>query len=132
VSAAGREVLQPGFGALIGSLARDVQDLVWGELRLARAELDQKLHRIILAAVWLAGGALLAFSGLVVILQGVAFALALVLPTWAAFLIVGIAIVLIGAVFARSGLALLSLKALTPDRAVASLQKDVRLMKEQT
>jgi hypothetical protein len=132
VSAAGREVLQPGFGALIGSLARDVQDLVWGELQLARAELDQKLHRIILAAVWLAGGALLAFSGLVVILQGVAFALALVLPTWAAFLIVGIAIVLIGALSARSGLALLSLKALTPDRAVASLQKDVRLMKEQT
>ena len=132
MSTAGREVLQPGFGALIGSLARDVQDLVWGELRLARAELDQKLHRIILAAVWLAGGALLAFSGLVVILQGVAFVLALVLPTWAAFLIVGVAIVLIGAVFARSGLALLSLKALTPDRAVASLQKDVRLMKEQT
>ena len=75
-------------------------------------------------------GALLAFAGLVVILQGVALALALVLPAWAAFLIVGVAIVVIGALFARSGLAMLSLKALSPDRTIASLQKDTRLVKE--
>ncbi len=127
-----QEVSQPGFGALVGSLAKDVQDLVWGEIKLARAELDQKLHRVIMAAICLVGGALLAFAGLVVILQGVAAALALVLPTWAASLIVGVAIVAIGGLFARSGLGMLSLKALTPDRTVASLQKDARLVKEHT
>lgn len=127
-----QEVSQPGFGALVGSVAKDVQDLVWGEIKLARAELDQKLHRVIMAAIWLVGGALLAFAGLVVILQGVAAALALVLPTWAASLIVGVAIVAIGGLFAWSGLGMLSLKALTPDRTVASLQKDARLVKEHT
>jgi len=118
------------IGEIIGILANDIQDLVRGEIKLARAELDQKLHRVIMAAIWLVGGALVAFAGLVVILQGVAAALALVLPTWAASLIVGAAIVIIGAIFARSGLGMLSLKALTPDRSMASLQKDARTIKD--
>ena len=120
------------LGEIIGSLARDIQDLVQGEIRLARAELDQKLDRVIMAAIWLIGGALVAFAGLVVILQGVAAALALVLPTWAASLIVGFLIVARGAGCARSGLSMLSLKTLTPDRTAASLQKDARIVKEHT
>ena len=119
-----------GLGELLGNVAVDIQDLVRGEVRLARAELDQKLDRVIMAAIWLLGGALVAFAGLVVILQGVAAALSLVLPTWAASLIVGILIVVVGALFARSGLAMLSLKNLTPDRMASSLQKDVDVVKE--
>ena len=119
-----------GLGELLGNVAIDVQDLVRGEVRLARAELDQKLDRVIIAAIWLLGGALVAFAGLVVILQGLAAALALVLPTWAASLIVGVLIVVVGALFARSGLAMLSLKNLTPDRMASSLQKDVDVVKE--
>jgi len=118
-----------GLGALVGSLAGDLQDLVRGEIRLARAELDQKLNRVAMAAIWLLGGALVAFAGLVVILQGVAAALALVLPTWAAALVVGLLIVAVGAAFARSGLAMLSLKTLAPDRTAASLKKDVGVVK---
>ncbi len=118
------------LGPILGSIAQDVQDLVRGEIQLARAEFDQKLHRVIIAAVFLLGGALVAFAGLVVVLQGVAAALALVLPVWAASLIVGIVIVAVGALFARSGLAMLSLKTLTPTRAADSLQKDVSVLKE--
>jgi len=119
-----------GLGEVIGSLFTDLQDLFQGEIRLARAELDQKLDRVIMAAIWLIGGALVAFAGLVVILQGVAAALALYLPTWAASLIVGVLIVVVGALFARSGLAMLSLKTLTPNRTAANLQKDARVVKE--
>ena len=119
-----------GLGELLGSVATDIQDLVRGEVRLARAELDRKLDHIIMAAIWLIGGALVAFAGLVVILQGVAAALALVLPTWAASLIIGALIVVVGAVFARSGLAMLSLKTLTPDRTASSLSKDAQVVKE--
>ena len=115
-----------GLGEIVGNLATDLQDLVRGEVRLARAELDQKLDRIIMAAIWLVGGALVAFAGLVVLLQAAAFALAYVLPAWAAFLIVGLLIVVVGGLVARSGLAMLSLKTLTPSRTAASLQKDVK------
>ena len=119
-----------GIGAVVGGLAGDVQDLVRGEIALARAELDQKFHRVLLAAVWLMGGALLAFAGLVVVLQGVAFALAIVLPAWAASLIVGAIIVALGAAFARSGLGMLSLKELTPARSGANIGKDMNMLKE--
>jgi Putative Actinobacterial Holin-X, holin superfamily III len=121
-----------GLGELLGNVATDIQDLVRGEVRLARSELDQKLDRVIMAAVWLLGGALLAFAGLVVVLEGGAAALATVLPQWAASVIVGVVIVIVGALFARSGLAMLSLKTLTPDRTIASLEKDVRVAKEHT
>lgn len=121
-----------GLGEIIGSLATDLQDLVRGEVRLARAELEQKLDRLIMAAIWLVGGALVAFAGLVVLLQAVAFVLAGYMPTWAAFLIVGVLIVVVGGLVARSGLAMLSLKTLVPDRTVASLRKDANLVKEHT
>ena len=99
-------------------------------MRLARSEMDQKLNRVLMAAIWLVGGALVAFAGLVVILQGIAAALALVLPTWAASLIIGVLIVVVGGLFARSGLAMLSIKRLIPTRTVSSLQKDAHVVKE--
>jgi hypothetical protein len=43
-----------------------------------------------------------------------------------------VVIVVIGALFARSGLAMLSLKALAPARTTTSLQKDIRVLKERT
>ena len=118
------------FGSLVSGLAGDVQDLIKGEISLARAEFDQKLHRVILAAVWLLGGALVAFAGLVVLLEGAAAALARVLPPWGALLAVGTVIIVVGAIVARSGLGMLSLKTLTPDRTAANLQKDAQLLKE--
>lgn len=119
------------LGEIAGGLAGDVQDLVRGELSLARAELDHKLHGLIGSVVWLVGGALIAFAGLVVVLEGGAALLARWLPTWAALLIVGIVIVVIGGLIARASLAKLSLKNLTPQRTVANLQQDGRMLKEQ-
>ncbi len=126
----GRSEGSQSLGELLGNVATDLQELVQGEVRLARSELDQKLHQIILAAIWLLGGALVAFAGLVVILQGVAAALALVLPTWAASLIIGVLIVVVGALFARSGLSMLTLKTLIPARMASNLQRDVDVLKE--
>jgi cytochrome c biogenesis protein CcdA len=120
------------LGELVGGLAGDIQDLVRGEIALARSELDQKLQRVILAAIWLVGGALVGFAGLVVVLQGVSAALALVIPTWAAALIVGMIIIVVGGLFARSGLRMLSLRTLAPDRTAQSLQKDARMVREHT
>lgn len=118
------------LGEIAGGLAGDVQDLVRGELALARAEFDGKLHSLIGGAVSLIGGALVAFAGLVVLLEGGAAVLARWLPTWAALLIVGVVIVAVGGLIARAGLAKLSLKNLTPDRTAANLAKDGRTLKE--
>ena len=119
-----------GLGDIVGGLAGDVQDLVKGELLLARAEFDEKLHVLIAAGISAVGGALVAFAGLVVLLEGGAAVLAQWMPTWAALLIVGAVIVLVGALIARGALARLSLKNITPDRSAASVSKDARLVKE--
>ena len=120
----------PSLGEIAGGLAGDVQDLVRGELALARAEFDHKLHNLIGGAISLVGGALVAFAGLVVLLEGGAAVLAKWLPAWAALLIVGLVIVIVGGLIARAGLAQLSLKNLTPDRTAANLKQDGRTLKE--
>jgi uncharacterized membrane protein YqjE len=120
------------LGEIVGGLAGDMQDLVKGEIALARAELDQKLHRLLGALVWVLGGSLVGFAGLVVLLQVGAAALALRIPAWAALAIVGVVIIVVGALLARLGFGMLTLKALAPERTAANLQKDARMMKEHT
>jgi len=120
----------PPLSEIAGGLAGDIQDLVRGELSLARVELDRKLHEVIVAAVSLVGGALVAFAGLVVLLEGGAAVLAFWLPGWAALLIVGAVIVAVGGSIARVALSRFTLKTLTPDRTIASVQKDARMIKD--
>lgn len=126
--------VDPGGGNSIGEiasgLAGDVQDLVRGELALARAEFDHKLHGLVVAAVSAIGGALVAFAGLVVLLEGGAAALTYWLPAWASLLIVGAVIILVGALISRGAIAKLSLKAVTPERTIASVGQDARMIKE--
>lgn len=122
----------PSIGELLAGLANDVQQLIRGEIALGRAELDEKLQRVLRSAIWLLGGALLGFAGLVLLLEGVAaiLAISIPIPAWAAALIVGAVIILIGVALAWSGMAAVSLKNLAPDRTVSNLQKDVDVMKE--
>ena len=122
----------PSIGELLAGLANDVQQLIRGEIALGRAELDEKLQRVLRSAIWLLGGALLGFAGLVLLLEGVAaiLAISIPIPAWAAALIVGAVIILIGVALAWSGMAAVSLKKLAPDRTVSNVQKDVEVMKE--
>ena len=121
---------QHSLGEIATGLAGDVQDLVKGELALARAEFDHKLHGLIAGAISVVGGALVAFAGLVVLLEGGAAILAKWVPAWASLLIVGAAIIIVGGLIARGGLAALSLRNLTPDKTTLSLGKDARIIKE--
>jgi len=120
------------LGEIVGGLANDVQELVKGEIALARAELEQKLHRLVGALLWVLGGSLVGFAGLVVLLQGGAAAFAMRIPAWAALAIVGVVIIIVGAALARLGFGMLTLKTLAPERTAANLQKDARMMKEHT
>jgi hypothetical protein len=118
------------IGEIASGLAGDIQDLVRGELALVRAEIDHKLHGLITAAIAAVGGALVAFAGLVVLLEGGAALLAKWIPTWAALLIVGVVIVLVGGLIARAAIARLSLQNIKPERTIASVQRDAHIVKE--
>jgi len=120
----------PGIGAIASGLAGDIQDLVRGELALARAEVDEKVRGLVTIAVSIAGGALVGFAGLVVLLEGGAALLSKWMPLWAALLVIGAVIIVVGALVARAALAKLSLTNLKPERAAASVRKDARMIKE--
>lgn len=122
-----------GIGEIVRDLAFDAQDLVRGEIALAKSEMDQKVQRSIMALVWVMGGMLLGFAGLVILLQAGVDALTLLsMPVWAASLIVGAVVALIGALVARSGIAMISLDRLAPTRTARALQADARMVKENT
>jgi hypothetical protein len=75
---------------IIKSALRDAQDLVRGEIALAKAEARQEIRRLRAGAALLAGAALVGVIGLVLLLTTVAWGLSegLGWPVWAGFAIV--------------------------------------------
>jgi hypothetical protein len=120
----------PGIGTLVGNLAADLQDLVRGELRLARAEFGRNVATVMTGAISLGAGAVLALAGLTVLLQGGALLASHYVPLWGAFAAVGGGALIIGALIAFLGSNALSLKTMSPDRTSASLRKDIGVIKE--
>jgi hypothetical protein len=117
------------LGHIVGDIARDAQNLVRGELALARAELDQKFDQALMGLVRVFGGMFVAFAGLVVLLLAAAAALTRVIPVWAALLVVGLIVAIIGAIFTRSGIASLSVGTLAPRRTARNVQADAEVLK---
>ena len=88
------------------------------------------LRGIVNAAILIVGGALVAFAGLVVVLEGGAAVLAFWLPAWASLLIVGAVILAVGGLVSWTGIRKLSLKAIKPERMISSVQADVHMLKD--
>lgn len=131
----GREVVHEEAGLrslrdILADVIHDAQDLIRGEMTLARAELDRKLQTAVMALVSTFGGMFVAFAGLIVLLMAVVDALEYVIPPWAAALIVGLVILAIGGGLTLMGVKKLKPSNLTPERTVESVSRDARLVKE--
>ncbi|MEV6814587.1 phage holin family protein [Micromonospora sp. NPDC051296] len=94
---------EPSTAELVQRAAEQVSRLVRDELMLARAELTQKGKHAGIGIGLLAGGGALAFFGLGALVTAAILLLALVLPAWAAALIVAAAVFLLAGVFALVG-----------------------------
>ena len=120
------------IGELLRDLASDSASLVQQEFALARAEAEAKLHQMIMAAIELLVGALVAFAALIILLDAVVYSLAEAgLQRWLAALIVGGVVAVIGFLLVRKGQKDLSATRLAPERTAANLRKDLDLVKEQ-
>ena len=115
---------------LVTDLADDVRDLVRGEIALGRAEVEQKVNRIIAGVISLFGAMLLGFAGLVIVLIAAAQGLTRVTPDWAAYLVVGVVVLFIGAVMAGTARRALSPAGFVPQRVVSNVSADARVVKE--
>jgi hypothetical protein len=122
------------LGSLLGDLMGDLAELVSKEIQLAKAELAEKVSLATAGAASLAIGGLVAFAGLLVLLDAAVYGLTALfegLPLWASALIVGVVVIGVGMVLLLKGRSNLRAENLAPRRTVESLRQDAEMIKEQ-
>jgi uncharacterized membrane protein YqjE len=92
------------LGAVISDIADNVREIFRGELRLAGAELVANVRPFQRGLVLLVLAGILAIAGLGYLLLSGLFALALVLPLWAAALIMALAVLVMAGLLAWAAL----------------------------
>lgn len=121
---------------LLADLARETSDLVQQEVRLAKAEIGEKISQMNAGITALITGGVVILAGLLVLLQAVVFGVAeLISPwtdqAWVAPLIVGVIVTLIGIAVLQKGRHNLKPASLMPHRSGESLKRDKELLREQ-
>jgi Putative Actinobacterial Holin-X, holin superfamily III len=130
------EVLGPrpkterSIAALLSDLASETILLLRQELALLKAELHEKFSRAGQGATALGAGAVVAFSGWLVLLAAAVLGLANAVPAWLAALIVAVVVLGIGALLLLFGKNRLDAQSLTPQRSLRSLREDEAWLKE--
>jgi uncharacterized membrane protein YqjE len=117
---------------VLQDIIRDVQEIVRSEMRLAKTELREEAAKAKTAAGLLAAAAVTALFAVFFVLLTVVDALALVMPRWAAALIVGVGLAVIATVMVMAGLTRLKQIQATPARAMDSMKENVEWVKQQT
>jgi uncharacterized membrane protein YqjE len=127
----GRGPAETPLGAIIGDLVGNLQDLVRGELRLARTELREEAQAAGVGVGLLAGAGALALVGLFFVGLTLTYALIRVVPDWAAAVIVA-ALFLVSA-FALFAIGKQRLQQVSPvpRQTLASLKEDTEWVKQQ-
>lgn len=112
-----------GFFRLLADLPRELSDLVRAEIRLLQTELASKLRAagVGLGLVTL-GVTLLSAFLLMLVVAGI-LALSLVMPAWAAALVVAGSALVVGLIFIASGIASIK-KGFTPFESVDQIAAD--------
>ncbi len=128
---AARPSQEPPLGAVVHRLSEQIPELVRSEIRLAQAELTEKGKRAGLGIGMFSAAGLLAFFAAGVLIATAVIALGLVLPLWAAGLIVAGAL-LVGALGAALGGRgeLRQATPAMPRHAIEGVKQDIATVKE--
>jgi Putative Actinobacterial Holin-X, holin superfamily III len=110
----------------------DLADLMQKEMRLARAELSEKLSISIRAGVWMSAAAVLAIVGVFLIVQAIVLGLSAatgIALHWSCLIVAAVLAAAAGAGFSKGRADLPD--QLTPDRAINQVKQDIAVAKEQ-
>jgi hypothetical protein len=125
-----RPKTERSIATLLSDLASETILLLQQEFALLKAELHEKFSRIGQGAGALGAGALVAFSGWLVLLAAAVLGLATVVPAWLAALIVALLVLAIGVGLLLFGKNRFDAQALTPQRSLRSLREDEAWIRE--
>jgi hypothetical protein len=122
------------IAGLFSDLWRETLTLFREEAELAKVEISEKVSEVKSGVVELAAGALVLYAGFLVLLAAASMGLAKLLPPehagWLAPLIVGVVVMIAGAVLLAKGRGNLKAGNLTPERTMHELRRDAELAKE--
>jgi uncharacterized membrane protein YqjE len=116
---------------VLHDIVGNVQDIVRSEFRLAKTEVTEEMGKLRSAGVLLGVGALMVSFSAVFLLLAIVYALSLVMPAWAAALVVGVAIGAIAAVCCGLGIKRFRAVRAAP-KTTASVKEDVEWAKQLT
>jgi uncharacterized membrane protein YqjE len=108
----------------------NVQEMVRSEVRLARVELREEASKTARAGAMLAAGGVLAIVAAVFLLVCIAQLLDMVMPDWAAALVIAIALGIPAAVMVSRGRERLHVP--MPEKTIENVKENVEWMKNQT
>jgi uncharacterized membrane protein YqjE len=119
------------FSTVLHDIVGNVQDIIRSEVRLAKTEFADEVRKLRSASTLLGVGALmLTFSALFVLLA-IVYALSLVMPAWAAALIVGVTVGVIAALCCGVGIRKFKAVRAAP-KTTATLKENVEWAKQLT
>jgi hypothetical protein len=112
------------LGDLFSQLSQETSMLVRQEVHLAKAELTEKVTKAGRDVALIAGGGLLAYTGVLALVAALILVLANWMAPWLAALLVGLVFVGIAAILIVTGLNDLKEINPTPQRTVATIKED--------
>jgi len=117
-------VSQESIGSLLSGLIGDLQALIRGEVQLAKTELREDVGAAAKGAQMLGTAAVLVLVGMIVFMIGVALYIDKWLDPWIAFGLVGVVLLMLGAIAGLVGKHRLQASAIRPERTIESLKED--------
>jgi uncharacterized membrane protein len=115
---------------LFADLNKEITTLFRQEIALAKSEISEDVSQVGNAVVSMAAGGLVAFVGVIFIIQALVLVLARVMPGWLAAFIVGAIVVAVGIMLLYRGRNKMKMRNLMPRRSMDSLQRDKQMAKE--
>ena len=117
---------------VLHDIVRNLQDIVRSEVRLARTEIRDEAAKAKYSILLTSAGAVTALFAILFLLFTIVYALSLVMPSWAAALIVGSVLAVFAALLLMSGLRRFKQIHPVPERTVETLKENVEWAKQHT
>lgn len=119
------------FADILKDAVSNIQDIIRSEVRLAKIETKEELSKASAAAVMFGAAAVMGLFGFGFCLLCAVYALALVMTAWAAALVVGVGLLVIGGILLSVGVGRWK-KVKMPQKTMFTVKEDVEWMRSQS
>ena len=120
-----------GLGSLISGVVKDLQDLLRGEIRLAKTELKEEATSAGKGIGYIAAGAFVGLVGFIFLMLAATWLLDKWVQQWLAAGIVAVALLVVAAILAQLGRSTLRAASFKPEQTIETLKEDQEWAKQQ-